>query len=59
MTITLVELKEKLKQLDEVLLCETLDISSEELVEQFTDLIEEKYDELISEFQEETDESSD
>ena len=46
MAMTLVELKDKLKRLDETILCEILDITSEELVDRFEDLIEEHFDEL-------------
>lgn len=46
MSDTLVELKEKLKSLDEVLLMELLEVSSEDLVEQFSDRIEERMEEL-------------
>jgi len=44
--ITLEELKEWLSRIDEVTLLEILDISSEELVERFTDEIEDNYDKL-------------
>ena len=40
--LTLEEIKERLMRLDEVVLCEVLEISSEDLVERFTDKIEEK-----------------
>jgi hypothetical protein len=53
MSLTLPELKEKLKQLDEVILCEVLDISSEELVDRFEDFIERDFDDLEAEFEEE------
>lgn len=46
MSDTLVELKEKLKSLDEVLLMELLEVSSEDLVEQFSDRIEEQMEKL-------------
>lgn len=46
MSDTLGELKEKLKSLDEVLLMELLEVSSEDLVEQFSDRIEDKQDKL-------------
>ena len=46
MSLTLVELKERLKKLDETILCEVLNISSEELVERFEDVIEENFEEL-------------
>lgn len=44
--ITLEELKEWLSRIDEVTLLEILDISSEKLVERFTDEIEDNYDKL-------------
>lgn len=46
MTITLIDLQEKLKQLDEITLLELLDISSEEIVERFIDLIEDSFEKL-------------
>lgn len=46
MSDTLEELKEKLKSLDEVLLMELLEVSSEDLVEQFSDRIEEHMEKL-------------
>lgn len=48
--LTLEELKEKLCKIDEISLMEILEISSEDLVERFTDYIENKYDELSEEF---------
>lgn len=53
MAITLVELQEKLKQIDEITLLEKLNISSEEIVERFVDVIEEKFDELEIELEDE------
>ena len=53
MSLTLEEIKERLKRLDEITLLEVLDISSEELVERFTDVIEEKSDELEEDLEEE------
>ena len=50
--ITLQELKEKLTQLDEVTLLETLQLTSEDLVNRCNDIIESKYEELIGEFDE-------
>lgn len=44
--ITLEELKEWLSRIDEVTLLELLDISSEEIVQRFTDEIEDNYDKL-------------
>ena len=52
--ITLEELKQKLMQLDEVSLLETLEIASEEIVNRFDDLIETNYQELAGEFDEDT-----
>jgi hypothetical protein len=48
-TLTLTELKERLKSLDEVLLLELLDIASEDLVETFSDTIENNYNRLLKE----------
>lgn len=53
MSLTLVELKERLKKLDETILCEVLNISSEELVERFEDVIEENFEELESDLEDE------
>lgn len=50
--ITLTELQEKLQVYDEVTLLELLNISSEDIVERFIDLIEENFDELIKEVDE-------
>lgn len=47
--VTLVELQEWLATLDEVSLLELLDIQSDELVERFTDKVEENYNYLVSE----------
>lgn len=47
--LTLVELRERLKSLDEVSLLELLNISSEDLVKAFPDLIEENFESLLSE----------
>ncbi len=44
--ITIEELKERLSELDEVLLLELLDLHSDELVEAFEDKIEENQDKL-------------
>jgi hypothetical protein len=48
-TLTLTELKERLKSLDEVILLELLDIASEDLVETFSDTIENNYNRLLKE----------
>ena len=43
---TLEDIKDKLKQLDEVTLMEVLEITSEDLVERFVDRIEQKQETL-------------
>jgi hypothetical protein len=54
MNLTLDELAQKLASYyDEVSLLELLNINSFDLVERFSDVIEEKYDTLIKEFEEE------
>ena len=53
MSLLLDELLEKLKELDEVLLLETLGINSEMLLDRFLDLVEEKRDFLEEEFNDE------
>jgi hypothetical protein len=49
--LTLHDLCEKLKQIDEVSLMEILEISSEDMVLKFIDKIEDKYDYLVGEFE--------
>jgi hypothetical protein len=46
MTLTLPELIERLKELDEVTLLELLGVTSESLVDRFSDVIEDKQDTL-------------
>ena len=46
MALTLREILERLKSLDEVELCDILSISSEDIVERFIDVIEEKIEAL-------------
>ena len=55
--LTLTDLQERLKKIDEISLLEILEISSEDLVDRFVDLIENKYDTLKEEFEEEDTES--
>ena len=50
--LTLEELKERMSMEDEVTLLETLNISAEDLVNAFSDKIEDKYDKLIKEYDE-------
>lgn len=49
--LTLTDVYDRLKRLDEVTLLEVLDISSEELVERFQDFIEEQFDTLSKELE--------
>lgn len=51
--MVLSELKDKLKTLDEITLLEVLNVNSELLVERFDDLIEEDFEQLARQFQEE------
>lgn len=51
MNLTFEELKEKLKQVDEVTLLEVLGIHSDDLVERFEDYIEEQQDKLMREIE--------
>jgi hypothetical protein len=53
MPLTIPEISERLKRIDEISLLEILNISSEELVDRFQDLIEEKADELEQELEDE------
>lgn len=54
MNLTIKELGEKLAAVyDEVSLLEILGINAHDIVARFPDLIEQKYDELIAEFEEE------
>lgn len=46
MALTLNDIKDRLKQIDEIDLLELLDINSEDIVERFTDLIEDNFDKL-------------
>ena len=56
MALTFADLREKLKQLDEISLMEELDISSEDLVERFEDHIEAKFERLCLRFGDEEEE---
>ena len=53
MALTFAEINERLKRLDEVLLLEVLEISAEDLVERFQDIIEDKIEELGQELEDE------
>lgn len=52
---TIEELKEKLRNYDELTILELLDVNSDELVEFLTDQIVERYDTLIEYFDDESD----
>jgi cell division septum initiation protein DivIVA len=49
MPLTLVEVCEKLKRVDEVSLMEMLDIHSDDLVLRFIDIVEDRYEQLAEE----------
>ena len=50
--ITLADVITHLKRIDEISLLEVLDISSEDLVDRFVDKVEDKYDSLRADFEE-------
>lgn len=50
--LTLTDLTEKLKLVDEVSLLEVLNITAEEIVDRFADRVEERFDYLNEEFDE-------
>ena len=52
--ITIEELKEKLKLIDEVTLLEVLEINSHQLIEAFEDKIIEQYDALAEDLEDDT-----
>ncbi len=54
--MTITELFDKLKELDELAILEMLDISSEELIDKFQFEIEDLYDELSVRFEDEDNE---
>lgn len=54
MSLTLEEVKEHLKKLDETSLLELLNITSDQIVERFEDLIEDREDYFIADLEEET-----
>lgn len=56
MSLTINELFDRLKELDELSILEILNISSEELIQRFQDEIEERYDNLVTKFEDENDE---
>lgn len=56
MSITINELFDRLKELDELSILEILNISSEEIVQRFQDEIEERFDNLVTKFEDEDNE---
>ena len=52
MSLTLVELCEKMKMMDEVTLIEKLGLTSEDIVSRSIDIIEDRYDEYYEEYDE-------
>ena len=46
MALTLLELIERLKRLDEITLLEVLEISSEDILDRFVDKVEDRFEEL-------------
>lgn len=46
MSLTLIEVCDKLKEIDEITLLETLDITSEDIVVRFVDVIEDNFDRI-------------
>jgi|TARA_R110002096_G_scaffold113887_3_gene247541 hypothetical protein len=49
MNLTIAELKEKLMQFDELDLIELLDLTSEDILDRFEDVVEDKYELLKKE----------
>ena len=47
--LTVNELKERLSRYDEVIILELLEITSEDILDRFSDLLEDKYDYLSEE----------
>lgn len=58
MPLTLLDIKEKLKLLDEITILEILNISTEDLLERFMDRIEENADNLEGELEENEDDGA-
>ncbi len=54
--LTVTEIAEKLKRYPEQDVLEVLEIYSEDIVDRFMDKVEEKYDYLVDEFEEEEEE---
>lgn len=52
MTLTIYELQDRLKEIDELSVLEILDITSEEIADKFLDKIEERYPKILAYFEE-------
>lgn len=55
MTMTINDLFDRLKELDELSILEILNLTSEQLIDRFQDEIEFKYDTLVEQFEDEDD----
>ena len=55
MSLTIHDLFERLKELDELSILEILNLTSEQLIDRFQDEIEDKFDTLIEQFEDEDD----
>lgn len=53
--MTIHDLFERLKELDELSILEILNLTSEQLVDRFQDEIEDKFDDLLEKFEDEDD----
>lgn len=53
MSLTINELFERLKELDEISILEILNISSEDLIDKYQDEIESRFDDLLEKFDDE------
>jgi len=51
MNLTINELKEKLMQFDEVDIIELLNLTTEDVLDRFEDVVEDNYDKLIKEIE--------
>ena len=58
MSLTFEDVRDRLKNLDEITLLEVLDISSEDIVDRFADKIEIKLDELEIELDDEEEDTT-
>ena len=58
MALTLNDVVERLKQIDEVSLMELLEITSEDMVSRFLDRVEMKYDIFLREFEEDDEDAN-